>query len=340
MRDRSVNHEAASPTRHRRGRPLILTVGHSTRARQKFIDLLRANGVKQLIDVRTIPRSRHNPQFNRAVLSRALRRTGIGYRHMAGLGGLRHSRPDSINTGWRNKSFRGYADYMQTSKFQVALQKLIAHTWRKRVALMCAEAVPWRCHRSLIADALLIRGFPVEEIQSATRRRPHSLTPWIHVEGSRITYPPAPDTTKRHGLAEEWERRTKMIELKRVYDKAAPEDGKRFLVERLWPRGIKKSALGIDAWLKELGPSTSLRQWFGHDPKRWDEFRRRYFQELEKNIGACKPIERAAARGRVTLVYSSHDEEHNNAVALKEFLETKWKGSETAERLRHRKAAA
>lgn len=131
-----------------------------------------------------------------------------------------------------------------------------------------------------------------------------------------------------------------MIQLKRVYDKAAPEDGTRFLVERLWPRGIKKSALGNDAWLKELGPSTSLRQWFGHDPKRWDEFRRRYFQELEKNIGACKPIERAAARGRVTLVYSSHDEEHNNAVALKEFLETKWKGSGTAERLRHRKAAA
>ena len=131
-----------------------------------------------------------------------------------------------------------------------------------------------------------------------------------------------------------------MIQLKRVYDKAAPEDGKRFLVERLWPRGIKKSDLRVEAWLKEIGPSTSLRQWFGHDPKRWDEFRRRYFQELEKNIGACKPIERAAAQGRVTLVYSSHDEEHNNAVALKEFLETKWKGSETVERLRHRKAAA
>ena len=131
-----------------------------------------------------------------------------------------------------------------------------------------------------------------------------------------------------------------MIQIKRVYGPAASQDGKRFLVERLWPRGIKKSELRIDAWLKELGPSTSLRKWFGHDPKRWDEFRRRYFEELEKNIEACKPIERAAARGRVTLVYSSHDEEHNNAVALKEFLETKWKGSETAERLRHRKAAA
>ena len=340
MMDRSVTHGAAFPTRRGRGRPPILTVGHSTRARQEFIDLLQANGVKQLIDVRTIPRSRHNPQFNRPVLSRALRRRGIGYRHMAGLGGLRHSRRDSINTGWRNKSFRGYADYMQTSKFQIALHKLIAHARQKRVALMCAEAVPWRCHRSLIADALLIRGFPVEEIQSATRRRPHSLTPWIHVEGTRITYPLAPAKTKRHGLAGESERRTKMIQLKRVYDKAAPEDGKRFLVERLWPRGITKSALGIDAWLKELGPSTSLRKWFGHEPKRWEEFRRRYFHELEKKAEACKPIQRAAERGRVTLVYSSHDTEHNNAVALREFLEAKLKKSRTAERIRHLKTAA
>ena len=131
-----------------------------------------------------------------------------------------------------------------------------------------------------------------------------------------------------------------MIQLKRVYDKAAPEDGKRFLVERLWPRGIKKSDLRVEAWLKDVGPSTALRQWFGHDPRRWDEFRRRYFHELEKNVEACKPIQRVAERGRVTLVYSSHDEEHNNAVALKEFLETKWKGSETSERLPHRKAAA
>lgn len=340
MMDLRVNHGAAFPTRHRRGMPLILTVGHSTRARQEFIDLLRANGVRQLIDVRTIPRSRHNPQFNRAVLSRALRRSGIDYRHMAGLGGLRHSRRGSINTGWRNKSFRGYADYMQTSKFKVALEKLIAHARRKRIAVMCAEAVPWRCHRSLIADALLVRGFPVEEIQSTTRTRPHLLTPWAHVERTRITYPPGPAMTQRYAFARESERRTKMIHLKRVYDPAASEDGKRFLVERLWPRGIKKSELRIDAWLKDVGPSTALRQWFGHDPNKWDEFRRRYFQELEKNIEARKPIERAAARGQVTLVYSSHDEEHNNAVALKEFLEAKWTGSGTAERLRHRKAAA
>jgi len=340
MTDRSVNHEAGLPTRRGRGKPLILTVGHSTRARQEFIGLLRANDVKQLIDVRTIPRSRHNPQFNRAVLSRALRRTGIGYRHMAGLGGLRHSQRESINTGWRNKSFRGYADYMQTLKFQAALEKLVAHARQKRVALMCAEAVPWRCHRSLIADALLIRGFLVEEIQGTTRTRPHLLTPWAHVEGTRITYPPGPATTKRYVFAEESERRTKMIQLKRVYDAATSGDGERFLVERLWPRGIKKCKLRIDAWLKDVGPSAALRQWFGHDPRRWDEFRRRYFHELEKNGEACKPIQKAAERGRVTLVYSSHDTEHNNAVALKEFLEAKWKGGGTTERLRHRKAAA
>jgi uncharacterized protein YeaO (DUF488 family) len=324
----------------RKGRQRILAVGHSTRTRKEFIDLLRTNGVKQLIDVRTIPRSRHNPQFNRTVLSRALRRTGIGYRHMAGLGGLRHSRGDSINTGWRNKSFRGYADYMQTSEFQIALQKLMALATRKRVALMCAEAVPWRCHRSLIADALLVRGFRVEEIDNAPRRHPHVLTAWAHVEGTRITYPPGPATTLRHGLAGESERRTKMIQLKRVYDKAAPEDGKRFLVERLWPRGIEKSALRIDAWLKDVGPSTSLRKWFGHDPKRWAEFRRRYFHELKKNAEACKPIQRAAERGRVTLVYSSHDTERNNAVALREFLEAKLNKRRTAERIRHLKAAA
>jgi uncharacterized protein YeaO (DUF488 family) len=315
-------------------------VGHSTRKRSDFIELLRAHGVVQLIDVRTIPRSRHNPQFNRAVLSRTLRRTGIGYRHIAGLGGLRHAQRNSINAGWRNMSFRGYADYMQASDFKMALRKLTGLATRKRVALMCAEAVPWRCHRSLIADALLIRGFPVEEIQSTTRTRPHLLTPWAHVEGTRITYPPGPAMTKRYVVPEESERRTKMIQLKRVYDPAASVDGERFLVERLWPRGIKKSGLRVDAWLKDVGPSTALRQWFGHDPKRWDEFRRRYFQELEKNVDACKPIERAAARGRVTLVYSSHDEEHNNAVALKEFLEAKWKRRGTAERLRHRTAAA
>jgi uncharacterized protein YeaO (DUF488 family) len=321
-----------------RQKPTVLSLGHSTRNRKDFIALLRAHGVRQLVDVRTIPRSRHNPQFNRATLSRILRRTGIGYRHMAGLGGLRHSRQDSINTGWRNKSFRGYADYMQTPNFRRAIRKLIGFARRRHVAVMCAEAVPWRCHRSLIADALLVRGIPVEEIQSTTRTRPHLLTPWARVEGTRITYPPG-GTIKRAVGPRERERKTDMIMLKRVYDKDSSKDGKRFLVERLWPRGIKKSALRIDAWLKDLGPSTSLRQWFGHDPEKWEEFRHRYFDELKKNVEPCKVIQKAAARGRVTLVYSSHDTEHNNAVALKEFLEAEL-NTNRAEQIRHKKEAA
>jgi len=164
-------------------------VGHSTRTRKDFIELLHAHAVQQLIDVRTIPRSRHNPQFNREVLSHAVRRSGIAYRHMKELGGLRHSQPDSINTAWRNKSFRGYADYMQTSDFRSALRKLITIARKQKLALMCAEAVPWRCHRSLIGDALLVRGFVVDEIQSTTRTTPHRLTPWALVDGTRITYP-------------------------------------------------------------------------------------------------------------------------------------------------------
>jgi uncharacterized protein YeaO (DUF488 family) len=295
--------------------------------------------VHQLVDVRTIPRTRHNPQFNRVVLSRALRQAGIGYRHMAGLGGMRHAQRDSINTGWRNISFRGYADYMQTSDFRIALQKLIALARHKRGALMCAEAVPWRCHRLLIADALLARGSPVEEIQSATRTRRHSLTPWARVNGMRITYPPGSATTKRRAVAGGRERRRKMIQLKRVYDKASADDGKRFLIERLWPRGIKKTALRIDAWLKEVGPSTPLRQWFGHEPKRWEEFRRRYFSELDRNADALAPILEAARQGRVTLLFSSHDTEHNNAVALKEYLEFKMSGKKAVQIPMHHTAA-
>lgn len=313
----------------RGGKPLILTVGHSTRTRKEFIELLQGNGVRLLADVRTIPRSRHNPQFNRAVLSSALRRAGIGYRHMAGLGGLRRAQRNSINTGWRNLSFRGYADYMQTSDFRMALRKLIALARQKRAALMCAEAVPWRCHRSLIADALLARHFPVEEIQSATRTRRHSLTPWARVKGTQITYPPGPAAAKLRMATSGSKRRTKMIQLKRVYDKASANDGKRFLIERLWPRGIKKAALHLDAWLEEVGPSTPLRQWFGHDPKKWEEFRRRYFSELDRNVDAWMPILKAASQGSVTLLFSSHDTEHNNAVALKEYLESKQRSKRT-----------
>jgi uncharacterized protein (DUF488 family) len=168
----------------------IMTIGHSTRPITAFIRLLRAHGIQRVIDVRTLPRSRHNPQFNRDRLSPALHNARIHYRHMPGLGGLRHARKDSLNTGWRNKSFRGYADYMQTAPFRQTLAQCIALARRERVVLMCAEAVPWRCHRSLIADALLAKGIETSEITSAVRTRPHALTPWARVNGTRVTYPP------------------------------------------------------------------------------------------------------------------------------------------------------
>jgi len=168
---------------------LILTVGHSTRPLEEFIALLKAHGVKQLVDVRTIPRSRHNPQFNRDTLSTKLRNARIGYRHMKGLGGLRHPRKDSPNTAWRNAGFRGFADYMQTTEFTENLQKLIDLARKKPVAIMCAEAVPWRCHRSLISDALAVRGIAVEHITSRTSRHAHKLTAFAQIDGRRIIYP-------------------------------------------------------------------------------------------------------------------------------------------------------
>ena len=175
---------------------VVLTVGHSTRTLKEFVALLLAHGVNQLVDVRTIPRSRHNPQFNRDALPRPLQKAGIRYRHMAGLGGLRHARRDSINTGWRNASFRGFADYMQTTEFQEALDQLIQLAQKRRTAIMCAEAVPWRCHRSMIGDALLVRGVRVEEIASLTRTRPHTLTPWARVRGKQLSYPAYLEDTK------------------------------------------------------------------------------------------------------------------------------------------------
>ena len=144
---------------------------------------------RTLADVRTIPRSRHNPQFEGAALGRSLSTAGIDYLAMPALGGLRHARKDSPNGGWRNASFRGYADYMQTEAFDAALKSLIHLSRQARTAIMCAEAVPWRCHRSLVADALSVRGVPVVEILSPTSSRMHRLTPFAHVEGLRITYP-------------------------------------------------------------------------------------------------------------------------------------------------------
>lgn len=151
--------------------------------------MLEAHRVRKLVDVRTVPRSRHNPQFSREELSRALHDRKLQYRHMPALGGLRKPRRDSVNTAWRNESFRGYADYMQTREFQDALEMLIELACEEPTAIMCAEAVPWRCHRSLIADALLARGIEVWEIASVTRTTPLTTHEWAQVDGTKVTYP-------------------------------------------------------------------------------------------------------------------------------------------------------
>lgn len=167
----------------------IFTLGHSTLPIERFIALLQTYGIERLVDIRSVRGSRHNPQFNEIPLGRALEAEHIEYVPLKELGGLRHARKDSTNTGWRNASFRGYADYMQTAVFQQALETLIQLSRQRRVAIMCAEAVPWRCHRSLVADALDVRGIPVIEILSPSNYRAHPLTPFAQVTGSQVTYP-------------------------------------------------------------------------------------------------------------------------------------------------------
>lgn len=169
--------------------PIVLTIGHSTRTLEEFIGLLRAHGATRVVDVRTVPRSRHNPQFDEALLPGSLKNTGLGYVHMPGLGGLRHAKRGSLNSGWRNASFRGYADYMQTPEFEQSLDELVQLANQERIVLMCAEAVPWRCHRSLIGDALVVRGIEVRDILSPTSEKPHVLTAMARVRGTKITYP-------------------------------------------------------------------------------------------------------------------------------------------------------
>jgi uncharacterized protein (DUF488 family) len=169
----------------------IYTIGHSTRPVAEFLEMLAAHGVRRLVDVRTVPRSGHNPQYGKEALAAAVEAEGIRYQHLPGLGGLRRPRADSINQGWRNTSFRGYADYMQTAEFAQSLDTLIGVAAMEPTAIMCAEAVPWRCHRSLIADALIVRGIEAIEIESATRSSPLALHPWAHVRGLEITYPSA-----------------------------------------------------------------------------------------------------------------------------------------------------
>lgn len=166
----------------------IYTVGHSNRTLEYFLDLLKSHHVQVVVDVRTIPRSRHNPQFNQNTLKRALKREKIRYVHLEKLGGLRHAKKDSLNTGWRNASFRGFADYMQTQEFKEGIAELIEVAKRSTSAIMCAESIPWRCHRSLIADALTLKKWKVFHIQSKITAKEHQLTPFLTVENRKLIY--------------------------------------------------------------------------------------------------------------------------------------------------------
>ncbi len=169
---------------------MIYTIGHSTRTLGEFLELLRANGVVRLADVRSVPRSRRHPHFGIEELPRSLGDAGILYRHMPALGGLRKPRADSRNTVWRHEGFRGYADYMETPAFRSAIDDLLAFEPSPdgRAAIMCAEAVWWRCHRQLIADALVARGVEVRHILSSAAAEPHTLTGFGAVEGDRVVY--------------------------------------------------------------------------------------------------------------------------------------------------------
>jgi uncharacterized protein (DUF488 family) len=186
----------------------IFTIGHSTRPLSELVQLLRAHGVHRVIDIRTIPRSRHNPQYNRETLGPALRSNGIGYVHLKALGGLRRTKPYSTNVGWHNASFRGFADYMETAEFEVALARAMKLSKVKPSVLMCAEAVPWRCHRSLVADALAARKFSVEHIMSVARANQHKLTSFARVRGKKVTYP-SDKPVRRRRTAPKSKRRSK-----------------------------------------------------------------------------------------------------------------------------------
>ncbi len=169
----------------------IYTIGHSTHTLEEFLALLHAHDIQLLADVRTIPKSRAHPQFGIDCLPAELRATGIDYVHLKALGGLRHASKDSPNTGWRNASFRGYADYMATPEFHAGLSELEKLARQQRVAIMCAEAVPWRCHRTLIADALTVAGWHVSHIMSKTTLKEHTLTTFLRVRDGELTYPDA-----------------------------------------------------------------------------------------------------------------------------------------------------
>ena len=167
----------------------IYTIGHSTRSSDEFLAILKAFAIELLADIRTVPGSRRNPQYDQKSLRSFLALNGIEYIHLPGLGGLRRPKKDSPNTGWINESFRGYADYMQSAEFEAAIEDLIARAAVARTAIMCAEAVPWRCHRSLVGDALVARGIEVEDIMSEKSAKTHKLTAWARVDGFAVSYP-------------------------------------------------------------------------------------------------------------------------------------------------------
>src|ERR1044071_4313286 len=168
---------------------ILFTIGHSTRSLQELVAVLKAFGVAAVADVRKMARSRRLPHFNLENLEVELPSYDIEYIPMPGLGGLRRPRSDSVNQGWRNDSFRGYADYMQTPAFERALVELIQLASKKPTAIMCAEAVPWRCHRSLIGDAMIARGWQVIDLMGERSASVHKLTEFAQVDGHRVTYP-------------------------------------------------------------------------------------------------------------------------------------------------------
>ena len=167
---------------------VVLTIGHSTRTLEEFVQLLEVYGLTLVVDVRTVPRSRHNPQFNKETLPTILKHYGVRYIHMPEIGGLRHPKHESVNTAWKNSGFRGYADYMHTQEFADSLLKIVALARENRLALMCAEALPWRCHRNLISDALVVRHLKVEHIIGKDSVINHELNSLAQVEGTKITY--------------------------------------------------------------------------------------------------------------------------------------------------------
>lgn len=183
--------EKSSPRVTEKSSPTIYTIGHSTQPLAEFVQALTNQHITLLIDVRTLPGSDRYPQYNKEALAKSLPRHGIRYQHIPELGGLRKSHADSINMGWRNKSFRGYADYMQTREFESALDSLMQIASKDVVCIMCSEAVPWRCHRSMIGDALTIRGWRVIDI-IGERTSPHRMTPFAVVDGTHVTYPATP----------------------------------------------------------------------------------------------------------------------------------------------------